>query len=89
MVTVFYDANEILLVELMERGKTIHFEVNCNTLRKLKRAIYNKRRSLLTSGVVFLHDNARPRSARRTHDLLRKFKWGVFNHFPYSRLGSL
>lgn len=61
-----------------------HSEVYCNTLRKLKRGIYNKRRSLLTSGIVFLHDNARPRSAQRTHDLLGKFKWDVFNHPPYS-----
>jgi hypothetical protein len=28
--------------------------------RKLRRVIQNKRRGMLTSGAVFLHDNARP-----------------------------
>ncbi|GBN86180.1 hypothetical protein AVEN_105919-1 [Araneus ventricosus] len=52
--------------EFMTRGTTINSEVYCRTLKKLKRAIQNKRRSLLSSGVVLLHDNARPHTAVRT-----------------------
>ena len=39
---------------------------------------------MLTSGIVFFHDNARPHSARRTTALLESFNWDVFNHPPYS-----
>ncbi|GBO16461.1 hypothetical protein AVEN_191574-1 [Araneus ventricosus] len=65
-VTVFWDAQGILLIEFMTRGTTINSEVYCRTLKKLKRAIQNKRRGLLSSGVVLLHDNARPHTAVRT-----------------------
>ncbi|GBO24674.1 Histone-lysine N-methyltransferase SETMAR, partial [Araneus ventricosus] len=66
MVTVFWDAQGFLLIEFMTRGTTINSEVYCRTLKKLKRAIQNKRRGLLSSGVVLLHDNARPHTAVRT-----------------------
>lgn len=84
MATVFWDAKGVLLVEFMERGTTINQDVYCETLKTLRRAIQNKRRGMLTSGIVFLHDNARPHSARRTTALLESFKWDVFNHPPYS-----
>ena len=31
-----------------------------------------------------LHDNTRPHKARRTNELLEKFRWELFNHPPYS-----
>ncbi|GBO18456.1 Histone-lysine N-methyltransferase SETMAR [Araneus ventricosus] len=68
----------------MTRGTTINSEVYCRTLKKLKKAIQNKRRGLLSSGVVLLHDNARPHIAVRSGEVLRKFKWDVFQHPPYS-----
>ncbi|GBM08242.1 hypothetical protein AVEN_82929-1 [Araneus ventricosus] len=43
------------------------------TLRRMRRAI-------LTSGVVFIHDNARPHSAVVTQKLLKQFKWNVSDH---------
>jgi transposase len=39
---------------------------------------------LLTSGVVFLHDNARPHKAALTRALLEHFNWELFDHPPYS-----
>jgi histone-lysine N-methyltransferase SETMAR len=39
---------------------------------------------MLSAGIVFLHDNARPHTARRTASLLQEFSWEVFNHPPYS-----
>ncbi|GFU99843.1 histone-lysine N-methyltransferase SETMAR [Trichonephila clavipes] len=84
MVTVFWDVQGIFLIEFMTRGTTINSEVYCRTLKKLKRAIQNKRRGLLSSGVVVLHDNARPHTAVRTREVLHKFKWDVFQHPPYS-----
>jgi histone-lysine N-methyltransferase SETMAR len=68
----------------METGTTITSETNCETLEKLRRAIENKRRGVLTSGVVLLHDNTRPNTAARTQALLQKFRWNLFDHPPYS-----
>jgi hypothetical protein len=57
---------------------------NYNVRRSLRstkkncRAIRNKRRGMLTSGVVLLHDNARPHTAARSRALLEHFNWEFF-----------
>jgi len=56
----------------------IKYTVNC--LKALKKAIQNNSRDILTSGIVFLHDNARPHSAQVTKDFLGQFRWNIFNH---------
>jgi hypothetical protein len=39
---------------------------------------------MLTSGVVFLHDNAHPHTDPHTQALLEYFNWELFNHPSYS-----
>jgi histone-lysine N-methyltransferase SETMAR len=39
---------------------------------------------MLTSGVVLLHDNARPHAAAPTRALLERFNWVLFDHLTYS-----
>ncbi|GFW94458.1 histone-lysine N-methyltransferase SETMAR [Trichonephila clavipes] len=56
----------------------------CQTFKRLRRAIQNKRRGMLTNGVRLLHDNARPYTALVTKALLKQFKWEVLDHPPYS-----
>lgn len=56
----------------------------CETLKKLRRAIQNRRRGMLTKGVCLLHDNARPHVARQTVALLDQFGWDIITHPPYS-----
>ncbi|GFR07602.1 histone-lysine N-methyltransferase SETMAR [Trichonephila clavata] len=68
----------------LSRGTTINSEVYCRTLKKLNRAIQNKRRILPNSGVVLLDDSKCPHTAVRTRQILHKFKWDVFQHSPYS-----
>lgn len=84
MATVFWDHKGVLLIEFLPRGRTITSLVYCETLKKLRRAIQNKRRGLLSSGIVFLHDNARPHTATATREIIEKFKWEIFDHPPYS-----
>ncbi|KAJ4446857.1 hypothetical protein ANN_13557 [Periplaneta americana] len=84
MATVFWDTKGILLVEFLERNATINAERYCNTPTNLKRAIQNKRRDMLNPGAIFLHDNARPHTARRTATKLQEFNWKVLDHPPYS-----
>uniref|UniRef100_A0A1B6GF22 Tc1-like transposase DDE domain-containing protein n=1 Tax=Cuerna arida TaxID=1464854 RepID=A0A1B6GF22_9HEMI len=83
MVSVIWERHGVLLVDVMQRGITINVEAYCQTQRKLLRAIQNKRRSMLTKGIVLLRDNARPHTARQTRDLLDSFGWEVFDRPPY------
>jgi hypothetical protein len=87
MPTVFWDRKGVLLVvEFMQQGTTITSQVYCETLTKLRRVIHNTKCEMLTSGVVLLHDNARPHmsTAARTRALLGHFNWELFDHPPYS-----
>ncbi|GFW56834.1 histone-lysine N-methyltransferase SETMAR [Trichonephila clavipes] len=68
----------------VKQGTTINAAAYCATLTKLRRAIQNKRRGLLTSGVLLLYDNARPHSAINTQNLIRSFGWEQIDHPLYS-----
>jgi len=91
MCTVFWDWKGILLIDFLPRGQTIKADVYCETLRKLRRAIQNKRRGLLSKGVVFLHDNARPHTANVTKNLtiLRTALTSLLATFICSYISSL
>jgi hypothetical protein len=58
MASIFWDRKGVLIVAFMQQDTTVISEVSCKTLTELCRAIQNKRRGMLTSGVVLLHDNA-------------------------------
>uniref|UniRef100_A0A803STN5 Tc1-like transposase DDE domain-containing protein n=1 Tax=Anolis carolinensis TaxID=28377 RepID=A0A803STN5_ANOCA len=74
----------VLLVDFLERGTTINSERYCQTLQNLRRTIQNKRRGKLRMKILLFHDNARPHTANRTHEVLESFKWELFPHPPYS-----
>ena len=59
MCTVFWDRQDVLLVEFLPQGTTIQ----------------NKRRGMLCVTILLLHDNARPHSAAQTQDLITSFRW--------------
>ena len=75
MCTVFWDRRCVLLVESLPQGTTINSAVYCETLKKLRRAIQNKRRGMLGATILLLCDNARPHSAAQTQDVIASFKW--------------
>ena len=82
MAAVFWNRKGILLTEFMAPGTTITSEVYCETLNKLWRSIQNKRRRMLTKGVVLLHDNAWPHTVASTNALIKLFNWEIFDHPP-------
>lgn len=84
MTTVFWDRKGLLLIDFLPHGKTVNSDRYCNTLRKLRRVIQNRRRGRLSSGVRLLHDNARPHVSRQTQELLTNFDWTIVPHPPYS-----
>jgi histone-lysine N-methyltransferase SETMAR len=89
MANVLWDRKGVLTVEFMQQGTTMTSEVYCETHTQkncVGPAIQNKRREMLTSGVVLLHDNAGPYTitAALTRALLEHFNWELFDHPYYS-----
>jgi transposase len=83
--TLFWERKGVLMVEFMQQG-IIMSQVYCKTLKRLCRAIHNKRFGMMTTGVVLLHDNVRlhTHTAARTRALLEHFNWELFDHPTYS-----
>ncbi|GFV51046.1 uncharacterized protein TNCV_4635931 [Trichonephila clavipes] len=73
MATVFLDRRGVLLEDFMPRGTTINSGAYCATLQKLRRALQNKQRDILSKGVLLLHGNARPHTFRTTWELIEAF----------------
>ena len=82
--TAFWDRKGVLLVDFLPQGSTINAGVYCGTLKKLRRAIQNKRRGLLSRGVVMIHENACPHTAAATQNLFTTFGWEQFDHPHFS-----
>ena len=84
MCKVLWDRWGILFINFLTRGETVNAEHYCKILQKLRQTIQNKRCRLLSAGVVLLHNNTWPHTARWSTHLLQDFSWEVFNHPPYS-----
>ena len=85
MASVFWDRQGVLLVDFMSRNTTINADAYRATLRHLRKAIQNRRRGKLSRGIVLMHDNACPHTARQTQTLLHEaFHWDTFDHPPYN-----
>ena len=71
-------------VDFMPHNTTINADAYYTTLR-FRKAIQNRRRGKLSHGIVLIHDNACPHTARQTQTLLHdEFHWDTFDHPPYS-----
>jgi len=85
MFKVFWDSQGVLLEHYLERGTTVNSVGYSEMLStELKPAIRTKRRGLLSSGVLLLHDNARPHTAIHTLQTLVKLGFTVLEHRAYS-----
>ena len=67
-------------VEFLPHVTTINSAVYCETLKKLRSAIQNKRRGKLSATILLLHDNARQHSAAQTQGLITSFRWEQMDH---------
>ena len=85
MLTVFWDSQGPVLEHYQGRGTTMNSAWYSEMLTdRLKPAIWSKLRGLLSKGVVLLHDNARPHTAAHTAETIRKLKFELMGHPPYS-----
>ena len=84
MATVFWDCNGILLVEYMPHKSIVTADVYVNTMKSLREAIKEKRRGLLTRGVMLLHDNAPVHRSKKVQTAILECGFQEMNHPPYS-----
>ncbi|GFV64100.1 histone-lysine N-methyltransferase SETMAR [Trichonephila clavipes] len=52
--------------------------------KSFRRAIKSKRPGMLSSDVIFLHDNARSHMANAVKTTLQQFRWETLEYQPYS-----
>jgi len=71
------------LGRFLPQGTTIN-SLYCETLKKLRRAIQNKRREMPSATILLLHDNTWPHYAAQTQNLITSFKWEEMDPPPYS-----
>ena len=68
----------------MPRGNTVTSATYAHLLKNhLRPAIKSKRRGLLSTGVLFQHDNARPHTARSTVATIQDLTFECLPHPPY------
>lgn len=58
MCPVIWDKRGILLIEFLPRDKTNNNTIYCEALKKLRCAMQNKRRGMLTEIVVWIQNNS-------------------------------
>jgi histone-lysine N-methyltransferase SETMAR len=82
MCTVFWDRKGVLLVDFLPQDFPINAGVYCDTLKKFCHVIQNKRRGMLSLGVLMIHGNTHPHAAAVTQNLTTTFGWEQFDHPP-------
>ena len=66
MLTVFWDIRGPATISFLQKGTSVNAENCCELLNMVKRDIRSKQRGVLSNGVIFLQDNARPYTTART-----------------------
>lgn len=84
MMSVFWDAEGLLLVDFLMKGKTINAEYYSNLLVKLRANIKKLRPGKLAKKVIFHQDNASSHKARKTMATLASCGFELMDHPRYS-----
>jgi len=80
MITIFWDNDVVILVDVMARGETIISDAYIKTLQKLKQRYRRVRPKRNPGDILIQHDNIRPHTSLRTQEAIAKFGWNVPTH---------
>ena len=83
MASVFWDAECILFIDYLEKGKTITGEYDSNLLTRLDEKSREKRPGLQKKKIIFHQDNA-PAHKFMAMGKLRDLHYELLEHTPYS-----
>src|SRR5271165_2274392 len=84
MATIFWDAKGVIHIDYMPQKTTITGKYYGELLKRLRDSIKQKRRGMLSHGVLLLHDNAPVHKADVAQVALREAGFGKLSHPPYS-----
>jgi histone-lysine N-methyltransferase SETMAR len=84
MASVFWDAEGILFIDCLEKGKTITGECYSNLLTRLDEKICEKRLSLQKKKIIFYQDSAPVHKSVVAMGKLRDLHYELLGHLPCS-----
>jgi histone-lysine N-methyltransferase SETMAR len=84
MATVFWDAEAMILVDIMPRGQTINSDLYIQTLKNLQKRLRSVRPHKNVAEILLQYNNARPHTNLKTQEAITKLGWTVLPHPPYS-----
>ena len=84
MATVFWDSQGVILIDYIEKGKTITGAYYSSLLDRLKTELQEKRPRLAHKKVLFHHDNAPAHSSGVVAAKLMELRFQLVPHPPYS-----
>jgi hypothetical protein len=77
MITVFWDIDGVILVDVVARSETINSDAYIKTLQKLKQFYRRLRPNRNPGDMLIQHDNAHPNTSLRSQEAIAKFCWTV------------
>jgi len=84
LTSVFWDSKGVLMIDYLERGKTVTGVYYAELIQKLRSAIKEKRRGKLSDGVLLHHDNAPAHTSAVVMATIRACGFELLSHPPYS-----
>jgi histone-lysine N-methyltransferase SETMAR len=84
MTSIFWDSQEIVMIDYLEQGRTINGTYYADELRRLRQKIARKRRSKLTQGVLLLQYNAQAHISQVAIAAATDCGFEILPHPPYS-----
>ncbi|CAK9820322.1 Histone-lysine N-methyltransferase SETMAR [Anthophora plagiata] len=85
LLYVWWGRKGIIHYELLPRNETVTAALYVQQLARVQEKLEEKRPALVNrKGVMLLHDNARPHTARIAEEKIPDLKWSVLLHPPYS-----
>ena len=85
LLTVWWTARGIVHVDYLLPGQSITALVYSEHIDAVQQKLLQSSAALVNrKGVLLLHDNARPHTARQTREKLKQVGWEVLPHPPYS-----
>jgi hypothetical protein len=82
MASVFLDAEGILFIDYLEKGKTITGEYYSNLLTRLDEKIREKRPGLQKKKIIFYQDNTPAHKSVLAMGKLRDLHYELSEHIP-------
>ncbi|GFX97046.1 mariner Mos1 transposase [Trichonephila clavipes] len=85
MPTVFWNSHRVILIEYLQKGKTITGTYYASLLKKLKAELAEKRSHLQKKKILFHQDNAQSHTSMVVMAKIYELRIELLEHLPYSQ----